>query len=89
MDQEKWDLLEQAFKDDSKFNEEGYSHDSEFEGMSLMDWLNCSSVRPDWDMMDEFSDHGYHVFAVERDSFGWLIGGVRRENDFSRTICFG
>lgn len=90
MDQKKWELLHEAFKDDKKFDEEGYAYDGDYEGMNLMDWLDCDSVCPDWDTRQDFARHGYDVFPVEKDSFGWLIGGVRRMLDPSgKVITFG
>lgn len=31
----------------------------------------------DWDAIDELRGAGYSVFPLERDSFGWLIGGIQ------------
>lgn len=95
MDQKRWELLEKAFEEADKFEldeESGYwewSHDSEFEGMNLMDWLECNSMRPDYKMWDEFTKHGYTVFAAEKDSFGWLVGAVKRTDNPKRRIAFG
>ena len=30
-----------------------------------------------WDAIDELRRAGYSVFPLERDSFGWLIGGIQ------------
>ena len=30
----------------------------------------------DWDHIDDLKDCGYPVFPVEKDGFGWLIGGI-------------
>ena len=30
-----------------------------------------------WDAMDTLRREGYDVFPIERDSFGWLIGGIQ------------
>jgi hypothetical protein len=29
-----------------------------------------------WGNIDTLKDNGYNVFPLERDSFGWLIGGI-------------
>lgn len=29
-----------------------------------------------WENMDKLKDEGYSVFPLERDNFGWLIGGI-------------
>ncbi len=90
MDQKKWKQLFNAFNEEDNFDEEGYANDSEFEDMDLMDWLDCDSRGPSMQMMHEFSLHGYDVFPVEKDSFGWLIGGVRHMLiPNSRIITFG
>lgn len=30
-----------------------------------------------WEAHEYLSEHGYEVFCAERDSFGWLIGGIQ------------
>jgi hypothetical protein len=30
-----------------------------------------------WDAIDELRGVGYDVFPLERDAFGWLIGGIQ------------
>lgn len=89
MDQRKWEILDEAFQKDEKFSEEGYANDYDFENIDLMDWLECDSRGPSWDMIDEFLDNGYSVFAIEKDSFGWLIGGVQKKEGSERIITFG
>ncbi len=32
-----------------------------------------------WDTIDTLREHGFTVFAVERDGFGWLIGGIQTQ----------
>jgi hypothetical protein len=29
-----------------------------------------------WEAVDVVQQHGYNVFPMERDSFGWLTGGI-------------
>ena len=29
-----------------------------------------------WDAVNILAQHGYHVFPMERDRFGWLTGGI-------------
>lgn len=31
----------------------------------------------DWERIETLASHGYHAFPIERDSFGWLIGGIQ------------
>jgi hypothetical protein len=90
MDQKDWDILQEAFQEEEPFWESKYADESEFEGLNLYKWLECEGVRPSGKMTDEFRAHGYSVYAVERDSFGWLIGGVQRMLDPSgKVITFG
>lgn len=94
MDQAKWKLLEEAFEKADQFetDESGYwewADESQFEGLDLMDWLECDSRGPDYQMWAEFEEKGYTVFAAEKDSFGWLIGAVKRTLEPKRRITFG
>lgn len=41
------------------------------------DLLIAKNGHPNWDSIEELRNLGYDVFAIERDSFGWLIGGVQ------------
>ena len=38
--------------------------------------LITTSGNVDWDAVDVLREAGYAVFPVERDRFGWLIGGI-------------
>jgi hypothetical protein len=29
-----------------------------------------------WEAVDMLKQHGYNVFPMERDSFGWITGGI-------------
>ena len=90
MDQEKWTKLFEAFNEEEPFWEDKYADEELFSNLNLYEWLECSGARPSRKMMDEFAFHGYEVFPVERDSFGWLIGGIRRVLDPSgKVITFG
>lgn len=90
MNQENWEALFKAFDEEEPWWEGNYADENEFEGLNLMDWLECDSRGPDWNMVIEFVRRGYDVFPVENDSFGWLVGGVRRKLDPSgKVITFG
>ena len=41
-----------------------------------------------WDMICELRRRGYRVFAGEKDSFGWLTGCIRKEDD-GRILVYG
>ena len=89
MDQKNWDLLRETFDNGDNFDEEDwYIANEGYPPFNLMEWLECSTVRPSFRMMDEFYKHGYDVYPAEKDSFGWLIGVVcDRKTD--RRISFG
>lgn len=40
----------------------------------------------DWDMMDRLESNGFRIIPIERDSFGWLIGGICTKKGI---ICYG
>lgn len=89
MDQEKWTLLRETFDNEANFGEEGwYSANEGYPPFDLMEWLECSTVRPSLKMVEIFQDHGYDVYPAERDSFGWLIGVVK-DRTTKRRISFG
>lgn len=41
------------------------------------DLLITKGGQCDWYNIDYLRDEGYTAFAVEKDSFGWLIGGIQ------------
>ena len=41
-----------------------------------------------WDNINILRNNGYSVFAGDRDSFGWLVGCIRKHDD-KRTVCYG
>lgn len=90
MNQKQWDLLEEAFDEEEPWWEGLYADENDFKDLNLYDWLECTRIGPSIGMRLELTRHGYETFPVERDSFGWLIGGIRRKGDLSyKTICFG
>lgn len=90
MDQRNWEDLFEAFNEEEPFWEDKYASEEAFDRLNLYKWLECNGTRPSQKMMDECAFHGYDVFPIERDSFGWLIGGIRRVLDPSgKVITFG
>lgn len=88
MNQERWKLLEDEFKEEKNFDEEGnYTANGGYPPFDLMEWLECDTTSPNWKMVKEFGDHGYRVYPAERDSFGWLVGAV--SNRKGKRIYFG
>jgi len=41
-----------------------------------------------WSNIHEFESYGYHIYAGERDGFGWLTGCCRR-NATNRVLTYG
>jgi len=39
-------------------------------------YLITEGVSPNFDNMRILADKGFRVFPVEKDSFGWLVGGI-------------
>ena len=87
MDQEKWAKLEETFNDETQEWESGCIDYTTLD-FDIMGWLDCSTRGPSWEMMAEFEKNGYKVVCHERDSFGWLIGGVRQKST-GKEIIFG
>lgn len=90
MNETRLEKLFQAFQEEEPFWEDNYADEGQFEGLNLYEWLECNGSRPSRRMIDELAFCGYEVFPVERDGFGWLIGGIRRLLDPSgKVITFG
>ena len=87
MDQAKWNKLNEAFDTEENWWEPGANNDYDL-GIDLFDWLDCSTSRPSGTMIQEFNNHGYDVECYERDSFGWLVAGVK-EKKSGKVILFG
>ena len=53
-------------------------------GNSLVDDISCEAESLlitdngycNWENIETLKDAGYSVFPIERDSFGWIIGGI-------------
>lgn len=88
MNQDDWNKLRETFNDETKFDHDGYYCEDDGFDFEIMDWLECSSVSPSWNMKQEFARHGYYVYPGESDSFGWLIGIVK-DRTTGRMITFG
>ena len=81
MDQKNWEKLFEAFQNENVFEEEDgikYANECDFEDLNLFEWLECGSYGPSMRMKEACARHGYDIFCIERDSFGWLIGGIRQ-----------
>lgn len=57
---------------------------------SCCEVLITSNGQCDWGNIAILRNNGYRVFAGEWDSFGWLIGCIRKNDDpLRRTVCYG
>lgn len=51
--------------------------------------LITSSGQPNYDAITELKQYGYETYAIERDSFGWLVGGIRKIGTLGPVLAFG
>ena len=88
--------LEQLYneQDNSYYDEDtrrSYFNESELYSkvVGLCDeYLIPSYGLDDYENKRILKENGYTVFAIEQDSFGWLIGGVKKQND-NRIVVYG
>ena len=86
--------LYEESEDNSYYYEE--EHSTYFKNSKLSDECIClanmylvtSNGGCNWDNIYILRDNGYKVFAGERDSFGWLTGCIRKEDD-KRILVYG
>ena len=87
-------LLEQLYNEqDNCYLYEGRMYFKENELYnSIVDICNDMLITNDgtcnWNNMCFLIANGYRVFPGEKDSFGWLTGCIRK-NDDRRIVCFG
>lgn len=90
MDQNQWKKLHEAFTNEDIWKDGDVFIDDYVFDLTLFDWLECDSFGPSREMERQLDYHGYNVFKLEGDSFGWLIGGIRRKGiNEQRCITFG
>lgn len=86
--------LDEFFSDPNNFDEEGYASDVDFDdsdGVSPYSTLVVDNVGVPMGRIQYMSDHGYEVTCLERDSFGWLMGGISKvcSDGKRRMLTFG
>ena len=86
--------LDEFFSDPDNFDEEGYASDADFDnsdGVGPYDTLVKDNICAPQDRVSYMSDHGYEVVCLERDSFGWLMGGISKvcSDGKRRMLTFG
>lgn len=50
------------------------------------DFLIDGGGRCNWENIHLLEDYGYQVFPLERDNFGWLVGGIQTQKG---VIAYG
>lgn len=88
------EALKKLYEDKNNiYQEEGWTgfNESELynEVVDLCDeYLITNGGHCNWDNICILRDEGYSVFAGEKDSFGWLTGCVRKNDDL-RVVVYG
>lgn len=79
--------LDVFFSNPDNFDEEGYANDTECdEDLDVYGTLVYSNVCVPMSKITYMQDRGYEVMCLERDSFGWLMGGISKVVDGKRRI---
>ena len=88
------ELLEKlkALSETNIWAEDGYFQDDDHELVPQIESLcNDYLIGPNggccWDNIDILKENGYHVYAGEKDSFGWLTGVIEFKD--GRKIVYG
>jgi len=79
--------LDEFFSDPNNFDEEGDARDdaSDISG-DVYDTLVRDNIGVPYSKIAYMDDHGYEVVCLERDSFGWLLGGISKVVDGQRRL---
>ena len=79
--------LDVFFSDPDNFDEEGYARDTECgDDIDVYGALVCDNVCVPYSKQCYMRDRGYEVVCLERDSFGWLMGGISKVVDGKRRL---
>lgn len=85
--------LDEFFSNPENFDEEGYASDTECgDDLDPYGTLVCDNVCVPYSKICYMRDHGgYEVVCLERDSFGWLMGGISKvgSDGKRRLLTFG
>lgn len=78
------------FSDPANFDEEGYASDVDCDDIDPYGALVCNNMGVPWEKTCYMGDNGFEVVCLERDSFGWLMGGISKVVDgHRRLLTFG
>lgn len=86
-------LYSKDIKESSTENDDGNRYFKEFPVSDYVEGLCCacliaSNGTCNWENIHILKNHGYDVFAGDKDSFGWLTGCVQK-NDDDRILVYG
>ena len=71
--------LDEFFSDPDNFDEEGYASDTDCsDDIDPYGTLVCDNIGVPYSKICYMHDRGYEVVCLERDSFGWLLGGISK-----------
>lgn len=96
MDTEKMDelikKLDEFFSNPDNFDEEGYASDADCgDDLNPYDTLVSDNIGVPYSKICYMQDRCYEVVCLERDSFGWLMGGISKvcSDGKRRLLTFG
>lgn len=78
--------LDVFFSDPNNFDEEGYADDTKCTDIDPYDTLVYDNIGVPASKAEYMEDHGYEVVCLDRDSFGWLLGGISKVVDGKRRL---
>lgn len=78
--------LDVFFSDPNNFDEEGYADDTKCTDINPYDTLVRDNVGVPASEEVYMEEHGYEVVCLDRDSFGWLLGGISKVVDGKRRL---
>lgn len=88
--------LEELYNEENNYYFDEYDRCTYFKDSLLyhdVEGLCCENLITNgggcnWDNINILRNSGYRVFPGDRDSFGWLVGCIRKHGD-KRTVCYG
>ena len=88
--------LEELYNEENNYYIDEYDNNTYFKDSELYDevtTLCCGELIAynggcNWDNINILRNSGYRVFPGERDSFGWLVGCIKKHGD-KRIVCYG
>ena len=79
--------LDEFFSDPDNFDKEGYASDTDCgDDIDPYGTLVKDNICVPYSKICYMRDRGYEVVCLERDSFGWLMGGISKVVDGRRLL---